>query len=113
MNCWGCGACTALGSVPDAEGGVDWPDSCAFTLIVSALASSIAVVNRQTDLKADKDIRVSPCIRAARNDDKAFPIQVLLRKTPCLGFIFVLPVMFCGQGAAFRVKLPSGIQQYS
>jgi hypothetical protein len=28
-------------------------------------------------------------------------------------FHFCVACMFCGQGAAFRVKLPSGIQQYS
>lgn len=62
---------------------------------------TIAATNRHTDLKADKDIRVSPCIKAARNDDKAFLFQLLLRKTPCAGFIFVLPLRFVGKAAHF------------
>src|SRR5579863_6771591 len=102
MNCWGCGACTEVGAVAEGAGGADWPESCAAAVIVSAPAISI-VVNRKTHFKADKDIRVSPCIRTARNDDKAFlfQIQVLLRKTPCAGFIFVLPASFEGKASHF------------
>jgi hypothetical protein len=62
---------------------------------------TVTAVNRPTDFKTDKDIRVSPCIRAGRNDDKAFLIQLLLRKTPCPGFIFVLRLCFVGKASHF------------
>src|SRR5580704_1130640 len=90
-NCCGCGACTGVdGVVADEAGGVDWAESCAQPLTASTPASIIATTRRQAEFKADKDIRLSPCIRTARDDDKGFSRSRVITQNSPPGFHFCI-----------------------